>query len=59
MATAATAIDRVLKLVPVEEASGLDSAKRCWGRSVRRWPAYSRERTSVETESEQALDEGE
>jgi hypothetical protein len=55
MSTAGMAIDRVLKLMPVEEASNLDSAKSMLGSLGEALARYSREEDERETgESEQA-----
>ncbi|MFF9003656.1 hypothetical protein ACF1GW_38825 [Streptomyces achromogenes] len=57
MSTAATAIDRVIKLVPVEESSNLDSAKSMLGSLGEALARYSREED--EREAEQAGADGE
>jgi hypothetical protein len=55
MSTAATAIDRVLKLVPAEESSNLDSAKSMLGSLGEALARYSREEDERESaEAEQA-----
>ncbi|MFD8839850.1 hypothetical protein [Streptomyces griseofuscus] len=56
MSTAATAIDRVLKLVPAEEASNLDSAKSMLGSLGEALAAFSR--AEDEREAEQPADGG-
>jgi hypothetical protein len=54
MSTAATAIDRVLKLLPAEESSDLDSAKSMLGSLGEALARYSREEDEREAEAEQA-----
>lgn len=54
MSTAATAIDRVLKLIPEQEASNLDSAKSMLGSLGDALAAFSR--AADEQEAEQAGD---
>lgn len=55
MSTAATAIDRVLKLVPVEESSNLDQAKSMLGGLGAALAAFSRQEDERESaEAEQA-----
>ena len=54
MSTAATAIDRVLKLVPPEESSNLDGAKSMLGSLGEALARYSREEDEREAEQEQA-----
>lgn len=58
MSTAATAIDRSLKLVPVEGASNLDSAKSMLGSLGEALAAFSRSEDERE-ETEQAAGDGE
>ena len=57
MSTAATAIDRVLKLIPVEESSNLDGAKSMLGSLGEALAAFSR--AEDEREAEQADGGGE
>lgn len=57
MSTAATAVDRSLKLVPAEESSNLDSAKSMLGSLGEALSAFSR--AEDEREAEQAGDGGE
>ncbi|MGV9278064.1 hypothetical protein [Streptomyces griseosporeus] len=59
MSTAATAIDRVLKLVPVEASADLDSAKSMLGSLGEALARYSREEDERESGSEQADGAGE
>jgi hypothetical protein len=54
MSTAATAIDRVLKLLPAEESTDLDSAKSMLGSLGEALARYSREEDEREAEAEQA-----
>jgi hypothetical protein len=51
MSTAATAIDRVLKLVPAEESSNLDTAKSMLGSLGEALAAYSREEDEREEQA--------
>ena len=57
MSTAATAIDRVLKLVPEQESSNLDGAKSMLGSLGEALAAFSR--AEDEREAEQADEAGE
>lgn len=58
MSTAATAIDRVIKLVPVEETSNLDGAKSMLGSLGEALARYSREEDEREAEQADGAGEG-